>query len=118
MKNGDRMNKLSAMGENPMIPEMTKKAQKNHGKHLRPGKSFSGMTMKDYVQNGRDFARSAVGDDIVGYRGTDGSIVRFNKATGEWVKAYATGVATYMKPMRGNQYYIDKMKDDGGVTHD
>ena len=40
-KNKRPQKKLSATGCNPKIPAMTKKAQKRHGKHLRPGNSFA-----------------------------------------------------------------------------
>ena len=109
---------LSATGSNPAIPKMTIKAQKRHGKHLRPGRSFAGMTVSEYAQKGMEFARLPTGGSIVGYRGEDGCIVRFNKVTGEWVKAYTTGVATYMKPSAGKAYY-DKWFDlDKGVISD
>jgi len=112
------MKKLSATGSNPSIPEMTAKAQKRHGKHLRPGKSFSGMTMSEYARKGRDFARKPVGGSIIGYRGKDGCIVRFDMVTGEWVKAYMTGVASYMKPSAGKEYYEKWLELDEGVSND
>jgi hypothetical protein len=112
------MKKLSAEGANLSIPEMTAKARRNHGKHLRPGKSFAGMSMTDYVQRGVDFARTPVGGNVIGYRGEDGCIVRFNEVTGEWVKAYKTGVASYMKPSAGKTYYEKWFELDKGETSD
>ena len=112
------MKKLSAIGSNPEIPEMTIKAQKRHGKHLRPGKSFAGMSMSEYAKRGMDFARKPVGGNIIGYRGEDGCIVRFDLLTGEWVKAYITGVASYMKPTAGKIYYEKWLELDKGVTSD
>jgi hypothetical protein len=76
------------------------------------------MPMDIYVRKGVALARKAVGGDIEGYRGEDGCIVRFNKRTGEWVKAYKHGVVSYMKPDRGRGYYMDCMISDGGVTDD
>ena len=53
----------SATGENPDIPDMTPAAQANHTKHLRPGKSYPGMTMEEYVRKSGELARSRVGGD-------------------------------------------------------
>jgi hypothetical protein len=111
-------NKLSALGANPSIPDMTAEAQRRHEKHLERGGSYPGMAMVDYVEKSGELARSRVDGDIVGYRGKDGCIVRYNKDTNDWVKAYTTGVASMYKPLRGENYYNDRMKDDGGVTND
>ena len=110
--------KLLATGANPSIPDMTSVAQKRHKKHLLPGKSFPGMSINEYVKNGSELARQPVGGSIEGYRGEDGCVVRFNNSTGEWVKAYDTGVASYMKPTLGRVYYEKWLKNDKGVTSD
>jgi len=95
---------------------MTEKAQKRHKHHLK--KDFPEMSMDRYVSKGRDFARMPVGGDIEGYRGEDGCIVRFNNANGEWVKAYTTGVASFMKPKAGRLYYEKWLILDKGVIND
>jgi hypothetical protein len=110
--------KLSSTGENPDIPDMNDAAQKNHAKHLRPGKSYPHMPMIDYVKKASRLARSAVGGDIQGYGGADNCIVRYNKTTNDWVKAYATGVASMFKPKRGADYYTENMAEDGGAEDD
>ena len=109
---------LSATGANPGIPEMSAKSQAYHRHHLQSGGCFSGMPMEAYVEKGAKLARRPVGGDVEGYRGEDGCIVRFNKKTGEWVKAFENGVVSYMKPSRGRKYYLDCMTDDGGETYD
>ena len=109
---------LSATGANPMIPPMSEKAQENHDHHIEPDGCFPGMSMAEYVRRGVSLARKPVDDDILGYRGEDGCIVRFNKKTEEWVKAYIRGVASYMIPTRGINYYLDRMEEDGGVIND
>jgi hypothetical protein len=109
---------LSATGANPSIPDMTAATQKRHEKHLRFGKSYPGMSMTDYVQKSGELARTPVGGDVMGYRGDDGCIVRYNSATNDWVKAYDTGVASMYRPKRGEIYYLERMIDDGGVTDD
>ena len=101
----ENSNEYSATGANPSIPEMTKAAQLRHAKHLRKGKSYYGMSMAEYVQKASELARSAVGGDIVGFKESNGAIVRYNKATGDFVKGYSTGVATMFKPSSGINYY-------------
>jgi 8-oxo-dGTP pyrophosphatase MutT (NUDIX family) len=108
----------SATGANPNIPEMSALAQQRHKKHLANGKSYSGMSMKEYVEKSAELAHSPVGGDIVGYKGSDGCIVRYNRATNDWVKAYETGVATMFKPARGEAYYNEKMIENGGTQDD
>ena len=58
-----------------------------------------------YQQKALELAQSAVGGDILGYKAKDGAIVRYNKATNDFAKAYSTGIATYYKPSDGMKYY-------------
>jgi hypothetical protein len=115
---GSRITLLSATQANPSIPDMSPSAQKKHEKHLCAGKSYPGMTMIDYVNMASELARAPVGGDIVGYKCSDGGIVRYNKAEGDFVKARDTGVATMFKPLRGDDYYNDQILKDGGVFND
>ncbi|MCL2362928.1 MAG: hypothetical protein FWC73_14100 [Defluviitaleaceae bacterium] len=109
---------FSATGANPAIPEMTPKAQARHIHHIGEGRDFPSVTLDEYVKAGADFARMPVGGDIEGYRGVDGCIVRYNNTTGEWVKAYSTGVASYMRPKAGRIYYVKWLELDGGIIDD
>lgn len=106
------MDNLSATGENPNIPNMTKATQDRHKKHLNFGKSYPNMTMSEYVQKSGKLARSEVGGDVLGYKSHDGAIVRYNRTTNDWVKAYPAGVASMYKPTRGETYYYDVKRDD------
>jgi len=109
---------LSALGENPSIPDMTPEAQKNHEKHLKPGKSYPNLSMAEYVQKASELARSKVGDNIDGYKTIDGAIVRYNKVTHDWVKAFYTGVATMFIPYDKMNYYNRQKIIDGGIKND
>lgn len=111
---GHTSDELSATGANPSIPEMSLLTQNKHAKHLRPGKSYPGMPMSEYVKKSGELARSRVGGDIDGYKASDGAIIRYNNATNDWVKAYNTGVASMYKPSRGIEYFNDNKKEDGG----
>ena len=62
------------------------------------------------------YNRGPVGGDIVGYRGLNGCIVRYNQRTHELVKAYIRGVASYMIPDLKDRYYEIWLEKDGGVT--
>lgn len=110
--------KLSATGANPSIPDMTVNTQKRHEKHLKPGKSYAGMTTQNYVKKSSELARAPVGGEIMGYKGSDGCIVRYDKSTNDWVKAYSTGVSTMFKPKIGERYYTENMIEDGGTQDD
>ena len=70
--------------------------------------------MSEYVRKSGELARSKVGGDIIGYKASDGAVVRYNIATNDWVKAYDTGVASMYKPERGMAYYDDAKQIDGG----
>ena len=72
------------------------------------------MSMEEYVCKSGKLARSRVEGDIVGYLASDGAIIRYNKTTNDWVKAYNTGVASMYKPWRGADYFHDTKSDDGG----
>ena len=96
---------LSATGANPDIPDMNKRAQLRHEKHLQEGKSYPGMTMEEYVQKSSELVRSAVDGDILGFQAKDGGIVRYNQSTGDFAKGYSTGVATMFVPKNGIAYF-------------
>lgn len=108
----------SATGANPSITDMTPESQMRHKKHLQLGKSYPGMAVEEYVRKSAELARSKVEGNIDGYRAKDGGIIRYNKATNDWVKAYDTGVATMFKPNDGMVYYNRQMNGDGGVQND
>ena len=109
---------LRALGENPDIPDMTPEAQINHEKHLKPGKSYPYLSMEAYVQKAGELARSKVEGDIIGYKTTDGAIVRYNKVIHDWVKAFYTGVATMFIPHDKVNYYNRQKIIDGGTEND
>ena len=104
--------KLSSTGANPTIPDMMPEAQQRHKKHLRKGKSYSGMPMTEYVEKASELARSPIGGDIDGYKATDGAVVRYNKNTNDFVKGYSTGVATMFKPSSGEDYFKRKRSEE------
>ena len=103
---------LSATGANPTIPDMMPTARQRHKKHLRKGKSYSGMSMTEYVKKASELARSPIGGDIDGYKATDGAVVRYNKSTNDFVKGYSTGVATMFKPSSGEDYFKRKRSSE------
>jgi hypothetical protein len=115
------MSKLNATGANPTIPPMTARnrdKQWGTGSNSDHSVDYPGVLKHQYASQALILARSAVDGNILGYKGEDGSIVRFNKATGDWVKAYETGVATMFKPKNGEAYYYENMIEDGGVIND
>jgi pyocin large subunit-like protein len=110
--------KLSASGANPSIPDMDKAHQKTHKKHLKLGKDYPGMPMDEYVRKASALVRSPIGGDVDGYKRPSGDIVRYNKATNDYVVGHAKGVATMYKPSRGMDYFVDRMRKEGGSRDD
>jgi pyocin large subunit-like protein len=74
------------------------------------------MSMEEYVEKAGTLARSEVGGDIVGYKAQDGAIVRYNKATNDYAKAFETGVATMYRPDDGEDYFNRAMRREGGTV--
>ena len=112
------MDSLSASGTNPSIPDMSPGTQERHAKHLQDSKSYPGMSIDEYVKKSSELVRSKIGGDIDGYKASDGAIVRYNKATNNFAKGYATDVAAMFKPTDGEEYFRRQMFEDGDVQND
>ena len=114
--------KLSAVGANPYIPAFSEKALDKHwgsGAKSDHSVQYPELTKGQYAERALSLARSVTSDNILGYRAEDDSIVRYDKITNDWTRAFHnTGVATLFKPTRGEAYYNENMIEDGGVTDD
>ena len=121
MELGENSNKfgtlanLSATGANLDLPGFT---SDNLDRHFGSGNisdhshEYVGFTKVQYAEKALKLARSPVGDGIEGYKSTygksKGSIVRYDTSTGDWVRAWSTGVATMFKPVDGALYFERK----------
>ncbi|GHU69955.1 hypothetical protein FACS1894184_14750 [Clostridia bacterium] len=111
--------KLSASGANPSIPPMTDKNLKKHWGGTRDHSSqYPSLTKKTYAKRAVNLARSPIGGNVDGYKAKDGAIVRYDKVTNDYVKAYSTGVATMFKPDDAAEYSKRKMLREGGSRDD
>ena len=114
-------NNNSATDANLHLPGFT---QKNLDKHFGSGfasdhlKQYPGFTKEQYAQRAHDLVRSAVGDNVLGYKVANGNIVRFDESTNDFVKGGNSGIRTMFKPDEGTQYFERQMLRDGGATND
>ena len=112
---------LSATGANPDLPGFEANNLDRHfgsgGKHDH-ARQYPGFTKEQYAQRAIELVRSSVGGAIQGYRADDGSIVRFDESTNDFVKSGIRGIRTMFKPDVGTMYFERRLIDDGGTTDD
>ena len=114
----DEKGRWSATGANPTLPGFTPKALDDHwiGGKSDHSSEYTGFTKEQYAERALKLARSATDDNIEGYIATKGdypgSIVRYNKATNDWVRAFPkTGISTMFKPKRDGYFEFIKNKE-------
>jgi len=109
----------SAVGENKNIQPMTQKNLNDHwGGKSNHSDEYKGWTKEQYFNRATELARSAVGGDILGYKAPDGSIVRYDRQTNDFVKSGDSGIRTMFKPKRGESYFTSQFIRDGGTQND
>ena len=110
---------FSANGANPSIPAFTQKSLDDHwgGKSDHSGE-YPGFTKEQYAERALELVRMPASENILGYKAANGSIVRYDKTTNDFVKGFNTGVASMFKPTGGKEYFKRQLRYDGGVTHD
>ena len=69
------------------------------------------------IARAEELINSRVGDNILGYEGADGAIVRYRISTNDFVKGYLdNGIATMYKPKgnasKGYRYFLKKEKEE------
>ena len=112
-KGNTKVDNLNSTGANPNLPPFTEKSLDRHfgsGEKSDHSVQYPEYTKEQYAQRALELAQSEVGGDIDGYKATKGSnansIVRYDKITNDWVRAYpSTGVATLFKPNNGHEYF-------------
>lgn len=110
---------LSASGANPSLLPFTSKTLNNHwGGKSDHSDEYPELSKGLYAELAHDLVCAATSETVLGYRAADGSIVRYNKSTNDFVKSGSKGIRTMFKPKRGIAYFNDKMKSDGGVQND
>ena len=111
----------SAIGANPDLPGFTSKNLEKHfgsGFNSDHSLQYPGFTKEQYAQRAHNLVKSEVCGNILGYKATNGAIVRFDESTNDFVKGTSTGIKTMFKPDEGTQYFERQMLRDGGMTDD
>ncbi len=77
---------------------------------------------KEYNDCALKLIQSATSDDILGYRTSDGAVVRYRMSTNDFVKGYPeTGIAAMFRPKKdpssGLRYFL-KLREKEGITDD
>ena len=79
---------------------------------------YKNWTKEQYFERATKLSRSAVEENILGYKSEDGAIVRYDRLSNDFVKSGNSGIRTMFKPKRGEAYFYDRMREDGGIRND
>ena len=113
--------RYSSTGANPDLPGFT---PKNLDKHFGSGFDsdhcfqYPYFSKQAYAQRAHDLIRSAVSENVLGYKALNGDIVRFDESTNDFVKGSHKGIKTMFQPDEGTRYFERQMLRDGGMTYD
>ena len=102
----------SAAGANPYMPAFTESNLESHWASHK--NEYTGMTKEQYAQRAHDLIRSATSESILGYKSKNGSIVRYDKNTHDFVQGFDTGIATMFK-LKGGESRFNKKKQRSEV---
>jgi len=106
----------SPSGANPRLNGFTAKNLKRHfgggGKSDHSGQ-YKGYTQAQYASRAERLVRSATSRNVLGFRATDGSIVRYDRRTNDFVRSGDRGIRTMFKPTNGLVYFNRKFKEYG-----
>lgn len=111
--------KVSATGYNKFEQGFTDKNLERHiKKHGQ--KDYPNFTKEDYNRYALDLIQQSVSDDVLGYKTSDGAVVRYRVSTNDFVKGYPdTGIATMYKPKgnpeKGLKYYQSQLQKEGNI---
>lgn len=77
-------------------------------------KQYPGVTREQYAQMALDLVQKEVGGSVKGYKNKLGQVVRYDSATGDFVKGHPDkGIATMFKPDNGDDYFDRWNKKEG-----
>ncbi|MCL1788348.1 MAG: hypothetical protein FWG38_10225 [Defluviitaleaceae bacterium] len=110
---------LSATGANPNLPGFTEKALADHwGGKSDHSSEYPNTTKAQYAQRAHDLVRTGTGATVLGYKASDGSIVRYDTTSDDFAKGYESGIATMFKLVGGEPRFNKIMTREGGVQND
>ncbi len=112
-------NEISALGENKFKQGFPQKILNEHwgGSHDHSDE-YRSFTKEQYAARALELVQSAAdGKKILGYKLNDGSVVRYDVKTNDYVKGHPHyGIYTMFKPKNHAQYFHNKKRDEGGIA--
>jgi len=116
---GNGQANYNATGANLDLPGFTNENLDDHwGGRSDHSNEYPGFTKAQYAQTALDLVRSATNNNILGYKTSNGAIVRYDKATNDFVKGFDTGIATMFKLKGGERRFKSLMRREGGLQDD
>ena len=122
-KTGERKynkdDEISALGANKFEQGFSEENLDRHwGGISDHSKEYKGFTREQYAQRALELVQSAAdGKNILGYKLSDGTVVRYDVNTNDYVKGHPKyGIYTMFKPKNESAYFHKKKRDEGGIT--
>ena len=110
---------ISALGANKFEQGFSQKTLDAHwGGSRDHSKEYEGFTKEQYAKRALELVQSAAdGKNILGYKLSDGTIVRYDVKTFDYVKGHPKyGIYTMFKPNAKSDYFHRKKRDEGGTV--
>ena len=110
---------ISALGANKFEQGFSEENLDRHwGGISDHSKEYKGFTREQYAQRALELVQSAAdGKNILGYKLSDGTVVRYDVNTNDYVKGHPKyGIYTMFKPKNESAYFHKKKRDEGGIT--
>jgi len=118
-KGGIIKDEISALGANKFEQGFSEENLDRHWGGISDHSSeYKGFTREQYAQRALELVQSAAdGKNILGYKLSDGTVVRYDVKTFDFVKGHPKyGIYTMFKPNNKSAYFHQKKKDEGGIT--
>lgn len=116
MKSSDE---ISTLGRNEFVRGFSEHNLNEHwgGSHDHSSE-YPGFTKEQYSARALELVQSAAdGENILGYKSSDGKIIRYDVKENDFVKGNPNiGIATMFKPKAGVRYFNNKKQVEGGTT--
>ncbi len=106
---------VSATGANTFSRGFSKSNLNRHWTGSSSHKDeYPNMSKQEYAQRALELIQKPVGNNILGYKNSDGQVIRYDKNTNDFVKGNPEiGISTMFKPSAGERYYQRQKKKEG-----
>ena len=115
----NKNDEISALGVNKFDYGFTQKVLDAHwGGSSDHSGEYEGFTKEQYAQRALELVQSAADNKyIFGYKTSDGTVVRYDIRTNDFVKGHPhNGIYTMFKPKGYSNYFHRMKKKDGGIV--